>query len=155
MEDGRRGRKSVQVGLVSLAGMTDVLATYTHRQDSTCPETGISGFQTQDDDVGGTEGQGRTKAETYSGWGEQTEGRKEEGCPCGAVLTEWNYKCCFEYATNINKRKPSKLLVLHIMSDSEGDIDDELLELAGATEKKRKKRPTSSKSPSKKRRKAE
>lgn len=32
------------------------------------------------------------------------------------------------------------------MSDSEGDIDDELLELAGATEKKRKRRQAPSKS---------
>jgi RNA polymerase-associated protein RTF1 len=43
-----------------------------------------------------------------------------------------------------------------IMSDSGGDIDDELLELAGATEKKRKKRQApSSKSSVSKRRKAE
>ena len=38
------------------------------------------------------------------------------------------------------------------MSDSEGDIDDELLELAGATEKKRKRRQQDTSS---KRRKAE
>ena len=38
------------------------------------------------------------------------------------------------------------------MSDSEGDIDDELLELAGATEKKRKRSQQNSSS---KRRKAE
>ncbi|KLO18877.1 plus-3-domain-containing protein [Schizopora paradoxa] len=37
------------------------------------------------------------------------------------------------------------------MSDSEGDFSDELLELAGATEKKRKSRPSSSKSSSKRR----
>ncbi|CCM01841.1 uncharacterized protein FIBRA_03911 [Fibroporia radiculosa] len=37
------------------------------------------------------------------------------------------------------------------MSDSEGDISDELLELAGATEKKRKKRQAESKSGSKRR----
>lgn len=44
---------------------------------------------------------------------------------------------------------------LAIMSDFE-DIDDELLELAGATEKKRKKRQASSSKPSSaKRRKAE
>ena len=42
------------------------------------------------------------------------------------------------------------------MSDTEGDIDDELLELAGATEKKRKKqRQAQSKSSAAKRRKAE
>lgn len=39
------------------------------------------------------------------------------------------------------------------MSDSEGDIDDELLELAGATERKRKKRQAEG-SKSSKRRKA-
>ena len=41
---------------------------------------------------------------------------------------------------------------LAAMSDSEGDIDDELLELAGATEKKRKR---SQQNTSSKRRKAE
>ncbi len=40
------------------------------------------------------------------------------------------------------------------MSDSDGDFSDELLELAGATEKKRKRREGSSKSEAK-RRKAE
>lgn len=33
------------------------------------------------------------------------------------------------------------------MSDSDGDIDDELLELAGATEKKRKRQASGSKQP--------
>lgn len=40
------------------------------------------------------------------------------------------------------------------MSDSDGDFSDELLELAGATEKKRKRRERSSKGEAK-RRKAE
>jgi RNA polymerase-associated protein RTF1 len=43
----------------------------------------------------------------------------------------------------------------YIMSDSGVDIDDELLELAGATEKKRKRRQTPSSKSSSKRRKAE
>ena len=42
----------------------------------------------------------------------------------------------------------------HTMSDSDGDFSDELLELAGATEKKRKRREGTSKSGAK-RRKAE
>ncbi len=37
------------------------------------------------------------------------------------------------------------------MSDSDGDFSDELLELAGATEKKRKRREGSSKSETKRR----
>ena len=37
------------------------------------------------------------------------------------------------------------------MSDSDGDFSDELLELAGATEKKRKRREGSSKSEAKRR----
>ena len=37
------------------------------------------------------------------------------------------------------------------MSDSDGDFSDELLELAGATEKKRKRRESSSKSEAKRR----
>jgi len=40
------------------------------------------------------------------------------------------------------------------MSDSDGDIDDELLELAGATEKKRKRQASSSKQTGNKKRKA-
>lgn len=39
------------------------------------------------------------------------------------------------------------------MSDSDGDIDDELLELAGATEKKRKRQASSSKQSGNKKRK--
>jgi RNA polymerase-associated protein RTF1 len=41
------------------------------------------------------------------------------------------------------------------MSDSDGDFSDELLELAGATEKKRKRREGTSKSEAKRRKKAE
>lgn len=40
------------------------------------------------------------------------------------------------------------------MSDSDGDIDDELLELAGATEKKRKRQVSGSKQSGNKKRKA-
>jgi hypothetical protein len=48
----------------------------------TCP----SGFKTQADDVGSTESQGRAEAETYAGWGEETEGRKEECGPRGTNI---------------------------------------------------------------------
>lgn len=40
------------------------------------------------------------------------------------------------------------------MSDSDGDIDDELLELAGATEKKRKRQASGSKQSGNKKRKS-
>ena len=40
------------------------------------------------------------------------------------------------------------------MSDSDGDIDDELLELAGATEKKRKRQVSGSKQSGNKKRKS-
>jgi hypothetical protein len=49
-------------------------------QESTSTKTGLSCIETQVDDVGGTEGEGRTTSETYEGWREQAEGREEEDC---------------------------------------------------------------------------
>lgn len=70
-----------------------------------------------------------------------------------AVRCVWRVKtaACISFLPLHNKSLP------YIMSDFENDIDDELLELAGAgaTEKKRKRRQGSSSKPSSKRRKAE
>ena len=74
----------------------------------------------------------------------------------GRVVVSWTGSFRGTWCRSSSSTDPCSILLPSTprMSDSDGDFSDELLELAGATEKKRKRREGSSKSEAK-RRKAE
>jgi len=68
-----------------------------------------------------------------------------------AVVSDVSASAHWIRGTTTPHSSPFPLCHRPTMSDSDGDFSDELLELAGATEKKRKRREGSSKSEAKRR----